>query len=124
MAAKKQDPPNCINYEKTYEEFVKDIIGSNKLVVCDFFATWCAPCRKLSPLLSQLASENPDILFYKVDIDKNESVTDHFGVKSVPTITFFTKNAEGTDITALDSYHGNEISKIKSKMEQVKLKIN
>lgn len=62
-------------------------------VVIDFFATWCPPCRKLTPVLKELAAEYGDkVRFYKVDVDKDPDLAKAFGVKSMPTIFYISKD--------------------------------
>ncbi len=59
------------------------------IVVVDFFATWCGPCKMLAPVLEQAADQMKDVAFYKVDIDQEEALTSKFGIMSVPTLLFF-----------------------------------
>jgi thioredoxin 1 len=62
------------------------------VVLVDFFATWCGPCRMLSPVLEDV-SENTTAKFYKVDIDKSEDLAREYGIMVVPTMVIF-KNGE------------------------------
>ena len=55
----------------------------------DFFATWCGPCRMLSPIIDQLADEVEDVKVCKVDIDKAEALAAEYGVEVVPTLIVF-----------------------------------
>eukprot|EP01123_Difflugia_compressa_P002067 TRINITY_DN1278_c1_g1_i1.p1 TRINITY_DN1278_c1_g1~~TRINITY_DN1278_c1_g1_i1.p1 ORF type:complete len:113 (+),score=18.33 TRINITY_DN1278_c1_g1_i1:30-341(+) len=77
------------------EEF-DEIIKSNTLVVCDFTASWCGPCRKIAPDFEQLAKQHPFIKFLKIDIDENAPLATRFDISSVPTFYFF-KNGERVD---------------------------
>lgn len=55
----------------------------------DFFATWCGPCKRLSPVFEELADEFAGkVDFYKVDVDQEEPLSDRFGIRSVPTLLF------------------------------------
>ena len=68
----------------------KDIVGSSKPTIVDFFATWCGPCKMMRPVLKDLASDlkgNARIL--KIDIDKNQSLASKLDVRSVPTIAIY-----------------------------------
>lgn len=67
-------------------ENFKDLISTG-LVLVDFYAEWCGPCKMLSPVLESLRDEDFDII--KVDIDKFEQLTDEYGVMSVPTMIIF-----------------------------------
>lgn len=70
--------------QENLEELVKEGIS-----VVDFFATWCGPCKMLSPVLEELAKEKSEIRFIKVDIDQQENLARQYGVMSVPTLLFF-----------------------------------
>lgn len=72
----------------TKEEFQKELAES-KLLIVDFGADWCPPCRALEPVLLELQSDFPQIQFTKVDVDKEEKLAAQFGVKSLPTVLFF-----------------------------------
>lgn len=83
--------------DKIYqEEFVEKVINSPNIVVVDFFADWCGPCKMLSPILEKLSAVNPDVKFYKVNIDENPSLADEFEVQSIPNIVIF-KNGQAVD---------------------------
>ena len=80
--------------DTTFEE--KTFKNDDKLVVVDFYATWCGPCKIMDPILKELAEEyEGEVSFYKFDIDKNE-LDDALGLTSVPTY-FFIKNTEALD---------------------------
>lgn len=71
--------------EKNFEEKTK-----SGLVLIDFFATWCGPCRMLSPILEEVG-ENLDgkVSIYKVDVDDDEKLARKFGILSIPTLIIF-----------------------------------
>lgn len=75
-----------INY-LTNDKLFEDTIKETGICVVDFFATWCGPCRMLSPVLEEIVKENIDVI--KVDIDKFEDLTRKFGIMSVPTIQIY-----------------------------------
>lgn len=72
------------------DEELTDVIKDN-ITVVDFYATWCGPCRMLSPVLEEISNENIEVI--KVDIDKFEELTRSFGIMSVPTLQIY-KNKE------------------------------
>lgn len=75
---------------ETFDEAIK----GEKTVLVDFFATWCGPCKMLSPVLEGMAEEVKDLAtIYKLDIDEGFDVAKRFGVMSVPTMIIF-KNGE------------------------------
>lgn len=76
-----------IKHIKTESEFNKEI--EKGLVVCDFFATWCGPCRMLAPILEDVSENRDDAVFLKVDVDENYDLAKSFGIMSVPTVLFF-----------------------------------
>lgn len=69
--------------------FDSEVLKSDKTTVVDFFATWCGPCRMLSPVLDELSEEHPEIKLCKVDIDRSPELTERFKITSVPTVLFF-----------------------------------
>lgn len=73
---------NTSNFKGTVEE-------SNKVVVVDFFATWCGPCKMLAPVFEGLSEELTDAEFVKVDIDQSLELAQRFGITTVPTVMVF-----------------------------------
>ena len=74
------------------ENDFKDLVN-DELVLVDFFATWCGPCKMLSPVLEELDNDRANIKIVKVDIDQCRSLAREYGVMSVPTLFLF-KNGE------------------------------
>ena len=74
------------NYEKTPDKW--EYLGSKPCII-DFYATWCGPCRKLAPILEEIAGEYAGkIDVYKIDVDKEPELATAFGVQSIPTLLF------------------------------------
>jgi thioredoxin 1 len=70
--------------------FVQEVLQSEKPVLVDFWAEWCAPCRKVEPLLNELATEMADkVEIVKLNIDENPETANTYRVMSVPTLTIF-----------------------------------
>jgi len=71
--------------DATFEKFVAE----NGTAVLDCWAAWCGPCRMLSPIIEQLAGERDDVVFGKLDVDRNGGVAMKFGITSIPTLLYF-----------------------------------
>lgn len=73
------------------------LLQEDKLLVVDFFATWCGPCKKLSPTLDEVSEElGEQVNIVKVDVDESEDLAMDYGIRSVPTVLFF-KNGQQVD---------------------------
>ena len=66
-----------------------DNLISNDVVLVDFFATWCGPCKMLSPILEEMANERSSVKIVKVDIDESMDLARRYGIMSVPTLLLF-----------------------------------
>lgn len=66
---------------------------SSKIVLLDFYADWCGPCKMLSPVIHEIANEREDILVAKINVDENPELSQKFGVFSIPSL-FVLKNGE------------------------------
>lgn len=62
------------------------VINSDKPVLLDFYADWCGPCRMVSPIVEQIAAENPQYLVAKVNVDEEPELAVQFGVSSIPLL--------------------------------------
>ena len=83
--------------EVTDDTFAEEIEGAEGLAMVDFWAEWCGPCRMVSPIVEELASEYSDrVKVGKVDVDENQRVAQRFNVRSIPSILFF-KDGEHVD---------------------------
>lgn len=71
------------------EEFKKEVLGEEGIVVVDFFATWCGPCKMLAPVLEEVQEEMNNVKIVKVDIDENSNIASEYRVSNIPTIKLF-----------------------------------
>ncbi len=75
----------------------EELVASGLPFVVDFSATWCGPCKKISPIIDELAAEYEGrVIIGKCDVDDADDLTSRFGIRSVPTVLFF-KNGEVVD---------------------------
>ncbi len=82
--------------ELTAENFENEVLRSDKPVLVDFWAAWCGPCRMLSPVVDEVAEENPGIKVGKVNVDEQGQLAMQFGIMSIPTLMLF-RNGKNVD---------------------------
>ena len=70
----------------TKENFEKEVLDSRELVLLDFWASWCGPCRMVSPIVDEIAEEVTDKKVGKVNVDEQPELAERFGVMSIPTL--------------------------------------
>ena len=66
--------------------FQREVLNSDRPVLLDFWATWCAPCRMVGPILDEIAEERSDVKVAKINIDEQPELASQFGVMSIPTL--------------------------------------
>lgn len=71
---------------QNYEEFVNTINGESGVIIVDFYADWCGPCRMLGPVLSEIAKEHPEITVLRVNVDRVSQAAAAFNVSSIPNL--------------------------------------
>lgn len=97
------------------DEFNAELAAAgNKLVVVDFTAQWCGPCKAMAPKFAKMADEIKDVVFLKVDVDDAPDVSEHCGIKCMPTFHFY-KNGQ-----KVDEFSGANEDSLKAKVSQHK----
>ncbi|KOX71264.1 Thioredoxin-2 [Melipona quadrifasciata] len=86
--------------------------AGDNLVVIDFFATWCGPCKMIAPKLEELSKEMEKVVFLKVDVDECEDITSEYEITSMPTFVFIKNNKV--------TFSGANYDKLKSTIEKNK----
>ncbi|XP_029470984.1 thioredoxin-2-like [Rhinatrema bivittatum] len=99
---------------KSKEEFDQLIESSDKLVVTDFTASWCGPCKKIAPYYEALCKQYTEVVFLKVDVDEVGDLAEAWKISSVPTFIFFKKGKKVAELKG-----ANEAA-LKAKIEELK----
>ncbi|KAM9827533.1 thioredoxin b [Neosynchiropus ocellatus] len=84
--------PIVIESKDQFDSCLKD--AGDKLVVVDFTATWCGPCKMIAPVFKDLSHSTPNVMFLKVDVDDVPEVTEAYDISAMPTFVFFKNKKE------------------------------
>lgn len=71
------------------EENFEDTVNNNDIVILDFWAPWCAPCRSFAPIFEQASERYSDIVFGKINTEEQQALGAHFQIRSIPTLMIF-----------------------------------
>ncbi|KAI8055600.1 thioredoxin-like protein [Gilbertella persicaria] len=97
----------------SHETFQK-VIQHNKLIVVDFYAVWCGPCKAIAPRMESFAATYSDVVFLKVDVDTLKETAAQYQITAMPTILFFKQGQK------LGQVVGANIKEIQDKIEQLR----
>lgn len=78
--------------------FSSEILNAKGVALVDFYADWCGPCKMVSPIVDEIAEENPDIVVGKVNVDEASALAMQYGVVSIPTLVVFKDGKEAERI--------------------------
>ncbi|KAL0277834.1 UNVERIFIED_CONTAM: hypothetical protein PYX00_004978 [Menopon gallinae] len=101
----------CIVDKKDLEVKLQE--AGDKLVVLDFYAVWCGPCKLMAPKIEELEKTLPNVVFMKIDVDDNEEIAAEYEISAMPTFVFI-KNGN-----KLDSFSGANYNKLKDIIDQL-----
>ena len=73
----------------TDQSFNQEVLQTKNLILVDFWAPWCGPCKILTPILEEIAIKQKNIKIVKINIDKNPNTPNKFNIKSIPTLILF-----------------------------------
>jgi len=72
----------------TAQDF-NELVTDNEIVMIDFWASWCGPCKSFAPIYEQVSEKHPDIVFGKVNTEEQQELAAHFQIRSIPTLMIF-----------------------------------
>ena len=85
----------AIIHVENKEQFVQQVLQSDKPVLVDFFATWCGPCKMIAPILEEVDQEREDVKIVKIDVDQAQELAMEYKVMSIPTLILFKDGKPG-----------------------------
>jgi len=101
-----------VKHIKSSSEFRSQLAQGSNLIVVDFFATWCGPCKRISPFLEQLSNEMSNVVFLKVDVDELEEIAREENISAMPTFYLYKNGKKIADLVGADQ------ARLKSLIEQ------
>lgn len=87
----------------TKDNFEQEVLKSDKKVLVDFWASWCGPCRMLSPIIDEIAKETDKVKVGKVNVDEESDLATQFAVMSIPTLILFENGKPIKQIVGIQS---------------------
>jgi len=81
---------------------LRDVLEKNKVVIVDFWAPWCGPCRFISPVLEKMSEATESVYFAKVDVDEAEDISQEYGIRAMPTFICFKDGDKVDEVVGAD----------------------
>ena len=109
--------------EITNENFEEEVLKSDKPVMVDFWASWCGPCMRLSPLVDEIADEHPEIKVGKVNTDEQRELAMQYQISAIPALRFFkdgklVDHSEGAVPKSVLEYHVESLNKMQMSLSE------
>lgn len=98
--------PHHVTSQRDLAEKLKE--AGSKLVVMDFHAKWCGPCKMISPMIDEMAAQTPEVMFLKVDVDECDTIAAKYNVRAMPTFVFLKNGKE------VDSFSGADVGRVQA----------
>uniref|UniRef100_A0A915E552 Thioredoxin n=1 Tax=Ditylenchus dipsaci TaxID=166011 RepID=A0A915E552_9BILA len=95
-----------------FEKILKNASKSKQMVVVDFFATWCGPCRMMGPKFHKMAEQYAEMIFVKLDVEEHEELVGEYDVKVMPTFVFIKNNDQ------VEMIEGNNEADLRAALEK------
>jgi thioredoxin 1 len=112
------DLPNLVHFNGSAEDLVTLVKDASGLVVIDFFADWCGPCRNLARQFLPIVRQYPNVKFVKVNIDENKEAAGNFQVNSIPYLVFAKGLTDEGEVNSLQVIQGAPMSVIKAAVQK------
>ncbi|CAK9206297.1 unnamed protein product [Sphagnum troendelagicum] len=99
---------HVVDSKRAWDSKIDEAQSTGKVVVVDFTATWCGPCRLMSPIFTELSKKYPSLIFLKVDVDEVPDVTSEWEIRAMPTFLFI---KDGKQIDKIVGANKDELEK-------------